>query len=93
MPTYGDRLSFHPDHSGATTPAAREAAYRAYVAASENYNTAIRAAGDTPWFEREPDPEAARRALFMRRYTRPAAPRSVTYKSLPEIRAEHTEWK
>ncbi|MGW6424013.1 hypothetical protein ACWF82_15155 [Nocardia sp. NPDC055053] len=70
----------------------REQAYQEYVAKFEPYNAAIRAAGDVPWFEKHPDPEAARRELFFRRFRQPSAPVAVTGKSMPEIRGEHNEW-
>lgn len=53
----------------------REAAFQQYVAATENYNAAIAAAGDEPWHGGDID---TRRELWMRRYQKPAPPVGLT---------------
>lgn len=45
--------------------------FDAYVERSTNYFAAVEAAGDTPWHEGDVE---RRRALFNRRFTKPAPP-------------------
>jgi hypothetical protein len=53
------------------TEADREAAFQFYLERSTPYNAAIEAAGDEPWHAGDIE---TRRALFMRRYSKPRAP-------------------
>jgi hypothetical protein len=59
----------------------REAAYARYLDLSEPYFAKVEAEGDTPWWSSEDE----RRALFMKRFTRPTPPAGLT---IPDIK-EH----
>ncbi|WP_431939412.1 hypothetical protein [Nocardia grenadensis] len=48
----------------------REGAFQRYIESTENYFSAVRERGRTPWFSSVEE----RRELFMRRYTRPDPP-------------------
>ncbi|QQW33204.1 hypothetical protein [Mycobacterium marinum] len=86
-------------------PPEAEERFQRYLELTVEYNVAIEAAGDSPWFadseklaalERSgmagiatAEDIGKRRALFMRRYTRPAPPAGLT-NDLAVIRRSHT---
>jgi hypothetical protein len=61
-------------------PAEAEAAFQRYLESTVEYNSAIVAAGDTPWHGGDIE---RRRELFMRKYRHPDAPKDL---SIPNIR-------
>ncbi len=66
----------------------REVEYDEYVARKENYNAAIEAAGDEPWWKGT-NPEE-RRARWQRKYSRPDPPVGL-FNDLADIREDTTE--
>lgn len=88
-PAPKERKTGFPAHWRASTPEEQEAAFLEYVDRSAPYMDKIRTAGDEPWHGGDIE---KRRDLFMRRYSRPAAPVGMPR---PESVAalNHNGWK
>lgn len=82
----------------------REDAFQRYLGSKVEYEKAITANGDVPWWEddakvhdleqagltgiADADDIERRRALFMRRYAKPQPPANIPLKNLAEIRGD-----